>query len=81
MRGQSPWERHARGDELFYVIAGSIRFRLLAKSGERRVAVPEGGVFIVPRGVPVPDGGIYGWSCVVLEDPDAVTRLRLCPKN
>jgi mannose-6-phosphate isomerase-like protein (cupin superfamily) len=51
MRGQSPWERHAKGDELFYVISGTIRFRLLSKSSERAVDVPEGGVFVVPRGV------------------------------
>jgi len=51
MRGQSPWERHAKGDEMFYVVAGSVDFRLLTKAGERKVHVPTGGVFIVPRGV------------------------------
>jgi mannose-6-phosphate isomerase-like protein (cupin superfamily) len=51
MRGQSPWERHAKGDELFYVISGGVSFRLLTKSAERTVDVPKGGVFIVPRGV------------------------------
>jgi len=51
MRGQSPWERHAKGDELFYVISGRVSFRLLTKSAERKVDVPKGGVFIVPRGV------------------------------
>jgi mannose-6-phosphate isomerase-like protein (cupin superfamily) len=51
MRGQSPWERHAKGDELFFVISGSIDFRLLTKSGERKVHVPAGGVFIVPKGM------------------------------
>jgi mannose-6-phosphate isomerase-like protein (cupin superfamily) len=50
MRGQSPWERHMKGDELFYVISGEVQFRLLTKSEEREVAVPKGGVFIVPRG-------------------------------
>ena len=51
MRGQSPWERHAKGDELFYVISGGIDFRLLMKTGDRKTRVPAGGVFIVPRGV------------------------------
>jgi mannose-6-phosphate isomerase-like protein (cupin superfamily) len=51
MRGQSPWERHVKGDELFYVISGAIRFRLLTRSRERAVDVTEGGVFVVPRGV------------------------------
>lgn len=51
MRGQSPWERHAKGEELFYVVSGGVSFRLLTKSAERTVAVPKGGVFIVPRGV------------------------------
>lgn len=51
MRGQSPWERHAKGDELFFVISGRVSFRLLTKPAERTVDVPKGGVFIVPRGV------------------------------
>jgi mannose-6-phosphate isomerase-like protein (cupin superfamily) len=51
MRGQSPWERHAKGDELFYVISGGLSFRLLTKAAERTVDVPKGAVFIVPRGV------------------------------
>jgi mannose-6-phosphate isomerase-like protein (cupin superfamily) len=51
LRGQSPWERHAKGDELFYVIAGGLSFRLLGKAGARTVRVPNGGVFIVPKGV------------------------------
>jgi len=50
MRGQSPWERHMRGEELFYVISGEVQFRLLAKSAERTVTVPKGSVFIIPRG-------------------------------
>lgn len=51
MCGQSPWERHAKGDELFFVVSGGISFRLLTKSAERTVDVAKGGIFIVPRGV------------------------------
>jgi quercetin dioxygenase-like cupin family protein len=51
LSGQSPWERHAKGEELFYVLAGQISFTLLTKSGRRTVAVPKGGIFIIPRNV------------------------------
>jgi mannose-6-phosphate isomerase-like protein (cupin superfamily) len=87
-RGQSPWERHAKGEELFYVLSGHISFTLLSKNGRRIVAVPKGGVFIVPRNVWHRSRSRRGTSVLVVrgsnhgpvtfaEDPRRVPRSRL----
>ena len=47
--GQSPWERHAEGDELFLVLEGEVEVTLLDDSNSTRVAVPKGSIFVIPR--------------------------------
>ena len=49
--GQTPWERHRRGDELVQVLAGEVRLTLLKTSGPVHVNLTTGSVFVVPRGV------------------------------
>src|SRR5262245_33285357 len=50
-KGQTPWERHRRGDELVQVLAGEVRLTLLEASGPVQITLPAGSVFVVPRGL------------------------------
>lgn len=43
-----PWHNHAREDELFYIVEGSLLFEL---EGEEPFTMEAGDLFIVPRGV------------------------------
>jgi mannose-6-phosphate isomerase-like protein (cupin superfamily) len=47
--GQSPWERHVEGDELFLVLDGEIEFTLLSDHDSTKVRVPKGSIFVIPR--------------------------------
>lgn len=47
VHGSFGWHHHADEDELFFVLAGQLRIELR----ERTIALEEGGMFIVPRGV------------------------------
>jgi quercetin dioxygenase-like cupin family protein len=46
--GRTPWERH-QGDELLYVLQGSVDVTVLADSGPLHAALRTGDVFVVPR--------------------------------
>ncbi|MCA9661914.1 MAG: cupin domain-containing protein [Myxococcales bacterium] len=47
LRGAFVWHRHADADELFLVLRGSMRMELRG----RTIALGEGEMFVVPRGV------------------------------
>ncbi len=49
--GESPWERHPRGDELLHVLEGEVEVTVLAAEAPVRVTVPAGSVFVCPRGL------------------------------
>jgi quercetin dioxygenase-like cupin family protein len=70
LSGQSPWERHAKGEELFYVLSGHISFTLLTKSGRRTVSVPKGGAFIIPRNLWHRSKSRRGTSVLVVRGSD-----------
>jgi mannose-6-phosphate isomerase-like protein (cupin superfamily) len=70
LSGQSPWERHTKGEELFYVLAGHISFTLLTKSVRRTVAVPKGAAFIIPRNVWHRSKSRRGTSVLVVRGSD-----------
>jgi mannose-6-phosphate isomerase-like protein (cupin superfamily) len=70
LSGQSPWERHAKGEELFYVLSGQITFTLLTKNGRRSVAVPKGDAFIIPRKVWHRSRSRRGTSVLVVRGSD-----------
>jgi mannose-6-phosphate isomerase-like protein (cupin superfamily) len=44
------WERHPVGDELLFVLSGSVHFHLEDASGSQRVALGAGESCIVPQG-------------------------------
>jgi mannose-6-phosphate isomerase-like protein (cupin superfamily) len=47
--GESPWELHPDGEELFYILAGAVEFTLLTASSTEKVKVRSGEMFVVPR--------------------------------
>ena len=49
MLGTFGWHCHDEEDELFLVLAGSLRIEIERESGP--VELAEGGLFVVPRGV------------------------------
>jgi quercetin dioxygenase-like cupin family protein len=49
--GQSPWERHATGDELLHVLEGEVDVTVLTADGAVTATVRAGQIFIVPRGL------------------------------
>lgn len=49
--GEFTWHRHDDTDEFFLVLDGELRIALRDEHGERAVTLPEGSLFVVPRGV------------------------------
>jgi mannose-6-phosphate isomerase-like protein (cupin superfamily) len=47
--GQTPWERHP-GDELLYVVQGSVDVTVLLDDGAHDATLHAGSVFVVPAG-------------------------------
>ncbi|MEZ4383767.1 MAG: cupin domain-containing protein [Nannocystaceae bacterium] len=47
LRGEFVWHRHADADELFLVLRGSLRIELR----DRTIALEEGEMVVIPRGV------------------------------
>ena len=59
--GSSPWEKHNNGDELLYVTDGEVTITVLTASGESSsMLLPEGSLFVVPRG---------SWHQLTARDP------------
>jgi len=48
--GESPWERHTRGDELVHILAGETRLTLLTDDGPRELVMSSGMLTVVPQG-------------------------------
>lgn len=49
--GQSPWERHTRGDELLHILDGEVDITVLTDSGPVQRRIEAGSVFVCPRGL------------------------------
>jgi mannose-6-phosphate isomerase-like protein (cupin superfamily) len=47
----SNWEMHPQGDEVVYLLSGSIELWFERSSGIERIAVQDSGAVLVPRGV------------------------------
>jgi len=48
--GESPWERHSRGDELVHVLAGETKLTLLTDDGPLELVMTAGMLTVVPQG-------------------------------
>ena len=47
--GESPWERHSRGDELVHVLAGHTTLTILSEKGEDILELHAGMLTVVPK--------------------------------
>ena len=48
--GESPWERHTKGDELVHILAGETRLTLLSDEGPQELVMMAGMLTVVPQG-------------------------------
>ncbi len=48
--GESPWERHAKGDELVQILAGETTLTVLTDDGSQILEMKAGMLTVVPRG-------------------------------
>lgn len=48
-QGESPWERHSRGDEFLHVLKGQVEVVILTPSGKISKSIPQGHIFVVPK--------------------------------
>ena len=46
--GESPWEKHVKGDEFIHVLRGEVEIILITSDGKKSVFVSEGSIFVVP---------------------------------
>ncbi|WP_328852480.1 cupin domain-containing protein [Micromonospora globbae] len=70
--GEHVWHRHDTTDEFFLVLAGELRIALREGPDggpvrERRVVLPQGSVFVVPRGVEHRPSSVAGASILMFE--------------
>lgn len=65
--GEHVWHVHEDTDEFFLVLDGELRIALREGDGERRVTLPRGGVFVVPRGVEHRPSSADGASILMFE--------------
>lgn len=67
--GESPWERHTKGDELVQVLAGKTTLTLMTADGPEALEMSAGMLTVVPRGM---------WHR--FHAPDGVTVLTATPQ-
>ncbi|WP_067170215.1 cupin domain-containing protein [Microtetraspora niveoalba] len=66
--GEHVWHAHDDTDEFFLVIEGELSIALRdGVSGERAVTLPQGSVFVVPRGVEHRPSSALGASILLFE--------------
>jgi mannose-6-phosphate isomerase-like protein (cupin superfamily) len=67
--GESPWERHRRGDELVHILDGAATLTIMTDSGPESFAMTAGMLIVVPQG---------HWHR--FHAPDGVTVLTATPQ-
>lgn len=67
--GETPWERHQKGDELVHVLDGAATLTIMTDEGPRSFALRAGMLIVVPQG---------HWHR--FEAPDGVTVLSATPQ-
>ncbi len=48
-QGESPWEKHSKGDEFLHVIKGQVEVVVITETGKKSSIVSEGSIFVVPK--------------------------------
>ena len=67
--GESPWERHTKGDELVHILKGATTLTVLTDEGEHKLELKAGMLTVVPQGC---------WHR--FNAPDGVTVLTATPQ-
>ena len=67
--GESPWERHRKGDELVHILDGAATLTIMANTGPQSFAMTAGMLIVVPQG---------HWHR--FRAPDGVTVLTATPQ-
>ncbi len=67
--GQSPWEKHANGDELVQILDGETTLTLLLEDGEKVLQMKAGVITVVPQNI---------WHR--FNAPDGVTVMTATPQ-
>jgi quercetin dioxygenase-like cupin family protein len=49
--GEVPWERHLEGDELLYVLEGTLDLKVLSEGEPIQTTLRAGSIFVVPKGL------------------------------
>jgi mannose-6-phosphate isomerase-like protein (cupin superfamily) len=72
VRGDFVWHTHEHTDEFFLVLDGELTIALREAAGERRVTLPRGAIFTVPRGVEHRPESAGGASILMFEPSGTV---------
>lgn len=67
--GESPWERHTKGDELVHILSGETALTIVTDDGPQDLAMKAGMLTVVPQGC---------WHR--FRAPDVVTVLTATPQ-
>ncbi|MCP3804596.1 cupin domain-containing protein [Allokutzneria sp. A3M-2-11 16] len=70
--GEFAWHSHADTDEFFLVLQGELRIGLRDDEGEREVVLPQGSIFVVPRGIEHKPSSAGGASILLFEPTGTV---------
>jgi mannose-6-phosphate isomerase-like protein (cupin superfamily) len=71
--GDHVWHVHDTTDEFFLVLDGELTIDLREGDGERRVVLPRGSVFVVPRGTEHRPSSAEGASILMVEPNGTLT--------
>jgi uncharacterized cupin superfamily protein len=66
--GQSPWERHRKGDEIVQILAGETNLTIITPDGHEKLLLGAGMLVVVPQGC---------WHR--FEAPESVTVMTATP--
>src|SRR3989442_15590545 len=72
VQGEFVWHSHAETDEFFLVLQGKLDIALREDGAERVVTLPQGAVFVVPRGVEHRPSSADGASILMFEPSGTV---------
>src|SRR5882672_3257804 len=71
--GEHVWHAHDDTDEFFLVVEGELTIALREGGGEREVRLPQGAVFVVPRGTEHKPSSEAGASILLFEPTGTLT--------
>lgn len=73
VRGEHVWHVHDHTDEFFLVLDGELTIALRDPAGERSVTLPQGSVYVVPKGTEHKPSAADGASILMFEPTGTLT--------